>query len=78
MTPGLGEILEYQLAAERLHDHPFIVSTYVRSDRSTSLLVFVNHVRYVFRGLTSTEVHDKAVRAFMFFNRLDRIRGVID
>lgn len=83
MVPGLGVILEYQLAAERLHDHPFRVVTKLAWAspalepplRTTTLTVYVKYQPHEYEGETYEEAHHKAVRAFMLYGRLDRIRG---
>lgn len=79
MVPGLSSVVEYQLAAERLHDTPFMVATLASTkleDRVTVLKVYVNRILHTYKGGSYQEVHDKAVRAFMVYNRLDRIRGL--
>lgn len=76
MTPGLSELLEYKLAAERLHEHPFAVLTWHQQvPAHTKLVVYVKHKPHTFTGTNYEETHDKAVRAFMVYCRLDRIRG---
>jgi hypothetical protein len=79
MVPGLPELLAYQLAAERLHETPFRVVTFVTNkpeETCAVLHVWVNHVLHIIKGRSYSEVHDRAVKAFVLFNRLDRIRGL--
>lgn len=81
MTPGLNDLVEYQLAAQRLHDIPFTVATFFNREGSTierwtGIRFYVNHVLHTYAGKTYEEVHHKAVRALMVYNRLDRIRGL--
>ncbi len=81
MTPGLNDLVEYQLAAQRLHDMPFMVATYLNRDdgkleRWTGIKFYVDRILHTYVAKSYEEVHHKAIRVLMVYNRLDRIRGL--